>query len=197
MSRVRFLPFVFAALAAAALPANRVCAQQAAPAGIKIKQVPEKVAPMPFPPNSEAPGRVTSIEFLPAEQMSEKDKLLEADAESSIQERTRWTDIAFNEGQWNYRQVVCTAFPNHLFLQFTRNSGAGDVTMFSASIPRNREGRVRIVPVQRHGYSLFSPADQRHDGCGLQPHPRGRTTRQNARLADDRTLLRRARRRAS
>jgi hypothetical protein len=133
-------------------------AQESVPPGIKIKQVPAKVAPMPFPPGSEAPGRVSSIEFRPAEQMSEKDKLLEADAESSIQERTRWTDIAFNEGPWSYRQVVCTAFPNHLFLEFTRNNGTGDVTMFSASIPRNGEGRVRIIPIQRHGYSLFSPA---------------------------------------
>ncbi len=156
---VRLLPFAFAACAIAVvgLP-PRTVAQEAAPTGLKIKQVPAKVAPMPFPPNSEAPGRVKTVEFRPAEQMSEKDKLLEADAESSIQERTRWTDIAFNEGRWNYRQLVCTAFPNHLFLQFTRNNGTGDATMFSASIPRNGEGRVRIVPIQRRGYSLFSPA---------------------------------------
>ncbi len=159
MVRASFLPFAFAvcAIAVAGLP-PRSAAQDANANGLKIRQVPAKVTPMPFPPNSEARGRVNSIAFLPAEQMSQKDKLLEADAESSIQERTRWTDIAFNEGEWKYRQVMCTAFPDHLFLQFTRNSGAGDTTMFSASIPRGGEGRVRIIPIQRHGYSLFSPA---------------------------------------
>jgi hypothetical protein len=30
--------------------------------------------------------------------------------------------------------------------------------VFSASIPRGGEGRVRIIPIQRRGYSLFSPA---------------------------------------
>jgi hypothetical protein len=49
------------------------------------------------------------------------------------------------------------ALPEHLFLRFTRNDGAGDVSLFSASIPRG-EGRVRIIPIQRRGYSLFSPA---------------------------------------
>jgi hypothetical protein len=39
-----------------------------------------------------------------------------------------------------------------------RNNGVGDVTVFSASIPREGEGRVRIIPILRRGYSLFSPA---------------------------------------
>ncbi|MFY9854404.1 MAG: hypothetical protein WAK26_11070, partial [Terracidiphilus sp.] len=51
-----------------------------------------------------------------------------------------------------------SALPNHLFLQFTRNNGTGDTSVFSASIPRGGEGRVRIIPILRRGYSLFSPA---------------------------------------
>jgi hypothetical protein len=134
-------------------------AQTVAPQGLKIKNVPSKIPPMPFPPGSEAPGRVHKIQFLSADQMSEQDKLLEADAESSIQERTTWAAMDFSEGKWSYRQLVCPALPNHLFLQFTRNNGTGDVSVFSASIPRhNIDGRVRIVPIQRRGYSLFSPA---------------------------------------
>lgn len=117
---------------------------------------------MPFPPGSESANRISTIEFRPAEQMSEKDKLIEADAESSIQERAGWSAMQFNEGQWSYKQLVCPAFPNHLFLQFTRNNGAGDVSVFSASIPRNGAGdehaRVRIIPILRRSYSLFSPA---------------------------------------
>jgi hypothetical protein len=48
--------------------------------------------------------------------------------------------------------------PNHLFLQYARNRGAGDRSVFTASIPRGGSGRVRIIPILRRGYSLFSPA---------------------------------------
>lgn len=160
MHRAHLLPVALTfALVAAGCSQTIAQDSQTAPAlGIKIKPVPSKAPPMPFPPGSEAPGRQKSIEFRSPDQMTEKDKLLEADAESSIQERTGWAAMDFNEGKWNYRQLVCPALPNHLFLQFTRNNGAGDVSVFSASIPRNGEGRVRIVPIQRRGYSLFSPA---------------------------------------
>ncbi|MGB6687227.1 MAG: hypothetical protein WBE76_05235 [Terracidiphilus sp.] len=160
MFRVRFLPIVLAVCATSF--AGEAAWSQAAPdasaTGLKIKIVPAKVPPMPFPPGSETPGRVRSIEFISAGQLSEKDKLLEADAESSIQERTHWADMDFNQGKWSHRQLLCPALPNHMFLQFTRNNGTGDVSVFSASIPRNGEGRVRIIPIQRRGYSLFSPA---------------------------------------
>ncbi len=126
--------------------------------GITIKPIPSKVPPMPFPPGSETPGRVHTIQFIAADQMSEKDRLVESEGESSILERAGWAGLEFNEGKWTYRQLVCPALPNHLLLQFTRNNGAGDVSVFSASIPRNSDGRVRIIPIQRRGYSLFSPA---------------------------------------
>jgi hypothetical protein len=32
------------------------------------------------------------------------------------------------------------------------------VSVFTVSIPRGGDGRVRIIPIQRRGYSLFSPA---------------------------------------
>jgi hypothetical protein len=160
MFRVRLLPIVLALLVIpfACARAWAQAAQDASATGLKIKIVPAKVPPMPFPSGSESADRVRSVEFISAGQMSEKDKLLEADAESSILERTHWADMDFNQGKWSYRQLVCPALPNHLFLQFTRNNGTGDVSMFSASIPRSSGGRVRIIPVQRHGYSLFSPA---------------------------------------
>jgi hypothetical protein len=165
MDRMRILPIALAVCSLAAAGAA-VFAQSAPDAstaassstnGLKVKMVPAKVPPMPFPPGSETAGRVHSIKFIEAAEMTEKDKLLEADAESSIQERTGWAAMDFNEGKWNYRQLVCPALPNHLLLQFTRNNGQGDVSVFSASIPRSGDGRVRIVPILRRGYSLFAP----------------------------------------
>jgi hypothetical protein len=101
---------------------------------------------------------VYAIEFRAPDQMTQKDRDVEADGESSIRERTSFEGLGFNEGAWSYQQLVCPALPNHVFLKFTRNNGAGDVSMFTASIPQDGVGRVRIIPILRRGYSLFSPA---------------------------------------
>jgi len=90
--------------------------------------------------------------------MTSQDRDLAADAESAIGERAGFAGLEFNQGKWSYQQIVCPALPKHLFLQFTRNNGKGDVSIFSASIPRGDDGRVRIIPIVRRGYSLFSPA---------------------------------------
>jgi hypothetical protein len=122
------------------------------------KAVPNAVRLKPYFTDSLDPSRAHSVEFRAADRMSEKDRLLAANAESSIAEHVKYADLDFNQGGWSYQQVICPALPNHIFLRFLRNNGAGDVSMFSASIPRGEEGRVRIIPIQRRGYSLFSPA---------------------------------------
>ncbi|MBS1801928.1 MAG: hypothetical protein JST28_01105 [Acidobacteria bacterium] len=70
----------------------------------------------------------------------------------------RSAGFEYGESGWNYRAIACPSFANHLFLQFGRDSGRGDVSVFSASIPRNGMGKIRIVPILKRSYSLFSPA---------------------------------------
>jgi len=122
------------------------------------KAIPNAVRLKPYFTDSLDPRRSHSVEFRTVDQMSEKDRLLAANAESSIAEHAKYADLDFNQNQWSYPQVICPALPNHIFLRFLRNNGAGDVSMFTASIPRGEEGRVRIIPIQRRGYLLFSPA---------------------------------------
>lgn len=114
------------------------------------------------PPQSDTAGKSVdpgrSITILSADQMSRHDRDLEADAEASIQEKAGFQSLEFNEGVWTYQQLVCPALPNHLFLRFSRNEGTREMSMFSAAIPRSGEGKVRIIPIVRKGYSLFSPA---------------------------------------
>jgi hypothetical protein len=111
---------------------------------------------MPFAPGDDR--QTHAIEFRTVDQMTQKDRDLVADAQSSIAEHAGQANLGFNQGEWSYRQMVCPALPNHLFLRFTRNNGTGDVSIFSASIPRDGGGRVRFVPIQLRSYSLFSPA---------------------------------------
>lgn len=124
----------------------------------KAKPIPAMRQPAPFPIDSPPESKGLTIEVRTPDQMTEKDRLLEADAESSISERAGFADLEFNAGKWSYRQVVCPDFPNHLFLRFMRDNGEHDQSVFSASIPRNGEGHVRIIPILRRSYSLFSPA---------------------------------------
>lgn len=130
--------------------------QQVSASPPRVKEVTPVDRPVPF--SLAADGNTHSIEFRTVDQMTQKDRDLVADAESSISEHAGFLGLEFNGGKWSYRQVVCPALPNHIFLQFLRNNGTGDVSAFSASIPREGDGRVRIVPILLRGYSLFSPA---------------------------------------
>jgi len=152
MVRGRVFPVILAAVVGAAF------CSPARPQDDAGKPVPPFELHTPFPIGTQAPKVEMAISFRPAAEMAEQDKLLEADSESAINEKAGFADLQFNVGQWTYTQIVCPALPNHLFLGFKRNEGVGDVSLFSASIPRNGEGRVRIIPIRRRGYSLFSPA---------------------------------------
>jgi hypothetical protein len=160
MERLKILPLVLAVASIAALcvPVGAQTIQELSAEGFKVKPVAEVPRPMPFPPDTEDSGRARSIEFLSPDRMAQRDRDRAADAKAAIGERAGFAGLEFNLGKWSYRQIVCPALPNHLFLRFTRNDGAGDVSLFSASIPRGGEGRVRIIPIRRRGYSLFSPA---------------------------------------
>ncbi len=152
-------PLILAASLVAAsptLPAQP--AQDGTASPYKVKPIIVKTRTLPFPLGSGARVPVIQVEFRSPDQMSQKDRDVEADGESSIRERVGFNGLEFNDGKWSYQQIVCSAFPNHILLKFTRNNGKGDESVFTASIPRMSEGRVRIIPILRRGYSLFSPA---------------------------------------
>jgi hypothetical protein len=120
--------------------------------------VPDPVEPKPFSTIATRKTPLYTVDFRSPDQISPQDRLLLANSESSIAEHAGFVGLEFSQSNWNYSQIVCPTFPNHLFVRYTRNNGAGDVSLFSASIPRNGNGRVRIVPILKRGYSLFSPA---------------------------------------
>ena len=156
--RALFPLFTLATLALVCAVAQAQTVTQNVP-GTAIEKVRQPIVrPIPFALDSTTPWKSPLVEFRSVDQMTDQDRLLAANAESSIAEHAGHTGLEFNEGQWTYRQVVCPALPNHIFLRFLRNNGSGDVSVFTASIPRGDEGRVRIIPIQLRSYSLFSPA---------------------------------------
>ncbi len=149
--------FALAALGVFTVSGAAQASDQNQPAPPKMKVVSPKSQNMSFPWNS-LNTTSPAIEIRPADQLSQKDHDLLGVAEPMIAEQAGLEGMEFNEGNWTPRQIVCTSLPAHLFLRFTRNEGAGDVSEFSASVPRNGQGRIRVIPIERRGYSLFSPA---------------------------------------
>ena len=124
----------------------------------KMRVVPAPVDAAPFATNRVRRDPVYRVDFKNADQLLPRDQLLVANAESSIIELARSAGLEYSDRGWNYREIACPSFTEHVFLQFSRDNGSGDVSVFSASIPRNGMGKVRIVPILKRSYSLFSPA---------------------------------------
>lgn len=124
---------------------------------VKIVPAP-KVNEGPFDMNYAVPSSENSIKVLTEAQMSASDRDQVANWESAIQEHAGFESLDFNGSGWTYQELVCPALPNHLFLRFTRDNGTREMSMFSAAVPRNGDGKVHIIPIVRRGYSLFSPA---------------------------------------
>jgi hypothetical protein len=124
----------------------------------KTKPVPATEIVAPFSLDASTPTSANPIEFRSTDQMNAADRDLAANAEPSIREGAKMAGIEFDKEKWTYQQLVCQALPGHVFLLFNENKGAGDRSLFSAAILRSSNRRVRIIPIKRRGYSLFSPA---------------------------------------
>jgi hypothetical protein len=98
-----------------------------------------------------------SIAYRSEEEMNSGDRALAVKRQPAIREAATQAGMEFGPAQWRYRQLECQAVPNHLFLLFESNRGAGDVSRFSVSIPRSGNGKLRIIPVERRGFTLFAP----------------------------------------
>jgi len=165
MSRIRIFSAALAAALLVSLQFSLRRMRKNQSRSLENVTVPQKERPTLFQGGPLDQNR--SIRLLSAEQMSEADRNLEAEAESSVAEHAGFADIAFNEGKWSYTELVCPAFPNHMFLRFTRNNGANDVSVFSASCAQWRG------PGAHHSHSaprllaVFAGADQRHDRRGF------------------------------
>jgi len=137
--------------------------------GLKVREIHPVPTPSPFPLEGVAgssAGRVQSLEFRAPDAMSAADAELVASAQAEIERRARLQGFYLDSsehasesgrGAWGYEQAVCPAFPDHVVLEYSRNNGAGDVSLFSVVIPRG-EGHVRVIPARRRSYSLFTPA---------------------------------------
>jgi len=127
--------------------------------GIVVRQLNTPATPPLFrldkSPNAKT---LRTLELRTPAQMTEPDRARVTAARASIEERARFAGFSFDNAAWSYHQVVCPALPNHLLLQFVRKAEAGNSSRFSVVVPRDSAGHVRVLPVERRGFALFSPA---------------------------------------
>jgi hypothetical protein len=124
----------------------------------KAKPIPQTEVLTPFAVNVPPSEKANPIQYVTQDRMTEADRTLASGADVTIRDYATLAGMELDKGKWSYQQLVCHALPDHLFLIFELDNGPGDVSIFSAAIPRGGNGRVRIIPVERRGYSLFSPA---------------------------------------
>jgi hypothetical protein len=130
---------------------------------VTVREIHPKPVITPFPLDVKT-GRVESLEFLNPEQMAAADRQLVEANEAEIARRAELQGFRLDAAgmepggaAWGYEQAVCPVFPNHVILEYSRSNGAGDVSLFSVVVPRG-EGHVRVIPVRRRSYSLWTPA---------------------------------------
>lgn len=142
-----------------------LCAQSAAQAqnqnGDLVREIHPKPLPTPFPIDAHT-QTIDALQFLAPEQMSMADRALAEANAAQIARRAglQGFNLAQEGGGWGYEQAVCPVFPDHLILEYSRESGDGDVSLFSVAIPRGSGAgeHVRVIPVRRRSYSLWTPA---------------------------------------
>lgn len=157
------LPFFLAAsiLAVAGISALGQSSSSNSPAeisGVTVRQLHPKPTGTVFPLIDKTPAR-TQLTFRAPDQMTASDRQLAEENQGEIARRAAFQGFHLDSGRdgWGYEQAVCPVFPNHLILEYSRTDGRGDVTLFSAVIPRG-EGHVRVIPVRRRSYSLWTPS---------------------------------------
>lgn len=125
--------------------------------GESVRAVPPVRNPLAASPFAVESASRAQVRILPRTEVTPADKDVLARVEPTLQRRARNMDLGFGAGTWSYVQLACPSFPGHLLLRFTRDGGKGDVSMFSVSIPRGNAESLRVIPILRRSYMLFSP----------------------------------------
>jgi hypothetical protein len=108
---------------------------------------------LPLPPSGQSK---LEVELLPEASISADDKQLIASAAHEIRRRTAIDSIDVGNSNWAVQQIACSAFPRSLVLRYTVGKSPRDRSEFIASIARTGH-EVRLIPIERKGYSIYSP----------------------------------------
>lgn len=112
----------------------------------------------PFAVDAPSAQRSNAVVLLPSDSMTAQDRRAVQDASPEIRTKAALRDFDLQRGAWSYQQIACPVFPAHILLLFSRYNGIGEVSRFSAVVPRDAGESVHVLPILRRSYALFTPA---------------------------------------
>lgn len=124
----------------------------------KTKPVPQEQIITPFAVNAPDSAKLNPLEYRSDKEMIDADRALLQNADPAIREAAVLAGIEYDRVHWSRQQLLCHGLPGHIFLLYRGDNGTSDVSLFSAAISLSGNHRVRILPIQRRGFALFSPA---------------------------------------
>lgn len=118
----------------------------------------QSVVPIPASqtPLSGTPYVFTLDRRTPA-QMSADDTAVVSSLSPELSKEAALASFDLAEPGWQYQQIVCPAFPDYLFLDFSHGADPNGSSHFVAALARNGP-QVRIVSSAAHGFLPFESA---------------------------------------
>jgi hypothetical protein len=114
-----------------------------------ITPVPMRKTPLSGPP------QVIALDHLEPAQMSDADNEVVSNLSAELSKQAALANFDISQPAWHYQQIVCPAFPNHVFLAFTHGADEEGSSHFVALLPRS-SAEVRIVSTYSHGALPFA-----------------------------------------
>jgi hypothetical protein len=97
---------------------------------------------------------VIALDHLEPTQMNNADYEVVSNLSAELSKQAALANFDISSPAWHYQQIVCPAFPDYVFLEFTHGSDESGSSRFAALLPRN-DAKVRIVSTYAHGLLPF------------------------------------------
>lgn len=162
---VGFIPVATPSLAQS--PAPTICSLDngsGKACGLKVNPAPSKPFISPFLTDTQSTS-ASILDYRPVEQLNAGDRALLKSSLSRIVALANEQGFDFQgqeseDGQsgWIARQAVCSALPNHLLIHYVQAPGTRSEASFTVALPRDGVGRIHLAPVERRGFTLYTPS---------------------------------------
>jgi hypothetical protein len=113
-----------------------------------VTPVPIANTPLSVPPS------VIGLEYLDPGQMNAADYDVVSNLSPELSKQAALANFDISNPGWQYQQIVCPAFHDHVFLAFTHGADESGSSRFVAMLPRD-SSQVRIVSTYAHGLLPF------------------------------------------
>lgn len=131
--------------------------------GLRVTPALSKPLVSPFLTQNQSP-ETTTLKYVSVDQLGASDRALLQSSLPRIVTLAQEQGFDFQGQQggapsgWIARQADCSALPGHLLFSYERAAGTHSEASFTVAIPRTGNGRIHLVPVERRGFTLYTPS---------------------------------------